>query len=67
MSEGTKYRIRCTGGWYPVALYPPGVDVALGHYRNLATAVRIMDAHARGADCELFLRGYCGCREECAR
>lgn len=63
-----KYRIKYVrDGWFPWGLYPPNSPNVLGFYSSHAIAVRVMDAHARGADCQLFLKGYCNCQWECAQ
>ncbi len=68
MSDPDKYRIAFNpASLYPWRLYAPGKSSAMGTFRTRERAVYVMDAHRRGADCNLFLDGKCGCRDECAR
>jgi len=68
MSDVRKYRIRhrpsIYGSWW---LYLPGSENPVGQFRTRERAHFVMDAHRRGADCGLFLRGVCGCEWECSR
>lgn len=63
-----KYRITYNRGRvYPWWLYIPNASIPIGSFSTRDRAAFVMDAHARGADCDLFLTGRCGCRWECGR
>lgn len=64
-----KYQIRFRRDaiYGPWRLYLPGATSPVGHFSTRERAVFVMEAHANGADCELFLRGICACRFECDR